>query len=165
MNIFKLLSTSSLFFILGFFSVFAGEKVAKDSSSECVRHISKTVCPNADAKTKCPNYDSTKCEKHFDAKATITPDKQIMFFMNPNGHPCQMQLAIIDSMKEKLNGLATIKYVKTTESGDQETFYKYGIRGLPSLIILDKSGKEIKRFTPGIQDENAILSALKNPGK
>jgi len=93
------------------------------------------------------------------------PGKVILFFMNPNGHPCQMQLSILDGMKEKLIGLATVKYVKTTESGDQETFYKYGIRGLPSLIILDNSGKEIKRFTPGIQDEKTIFSALGNSDK
>jgi thiol-disulfide isomerase/thioredoxin len=94
-----------------------------------------------------------------------TSGKVILFFMNPHGHPCQMQLSILDGMKEKLLGLATITYIKTTESGDQETFYHYGIRGLPSLIILDNSGKEIKRFAPGIQDEKTILSALKNPDK
>jgi thioredoxin-related protein len=44
-------------------------------------------------------------------------------------------------------------------------FYTYGIRGLPSLILLDKNGKELKRFSPGIQDGKAILSALKNIDK
>ena len=93
-------------------------------------------------------------------KQVAIPDKQILFFMNPNGRPCQMQLEILDGMKEKLKGLATIKYVKTTEQADQALFYDYGIRGLPSLVVLDKTGKEFKRFTPGIQDEKTIMSAL-----
>jgi hypothetical protein len=95
-------------------------------------------------------------------KVASVPDKTIMFFMNPNGRPCQVQLEILDGMQEKLAGVATIKYVKTTVSADQSAFYKYGIRGLPFLIILDKNGKELKRFTPGIQDEATILSVLKS---
>jgi thioredoxin 1 len=90
------------------------------------------------------------------------PDKTILFFMNPNGQPCRMQLEILDGMQKELAGVATVKYVKTTVSADQSAFYKYGIRGLPSLIILDKSGKEIKRFTPGIQDEATISATLKS---
>jgi thioredoxin 1 len=119
----------------------------------------------AGQKATCPNIDSTQSKSQVAKKVETTPDKQILLFMNPNGHPCQMQLSILDSMKEKLSGLATVKYVKTTEANDQETFYAYGIRGLPLLIILDKNGKEIKRFTPGIHDEKDILSALKNSHK
>lgn len=165
MKMSRFLSISSTILAVCTFVVFAGEKASKDSNAQCLRQVSKAGCPNGAAKKACPNYDSTKCEKHSDAKAAATPDKQIMFFMNPNGRPCQMQLSILDGMKEKLGGLATVKYIKTTESSDQETFYKYGIRGLPSLIILDKNNKEIKRFTPGIQDENVILSALKGSDK
>ncbi|MDD5673970.1 MAG: thioredoxin family protein [Chitinivibrionales bacterium] len=116
------------------------------------------ACPGNAGKTACVKPDSLK-------KNVSMPDKEILFFMNPNGHPCQMQLAILDSMKTKLAPLATIKYIKTTEPGDENMFNNYGIRGLPSLIIIDKSGKEIKRFTPGIQDEKAILAALGKPSK
>jgi thiol-disulfide isomerase/thioredoxin len=98
-------------------------------------------------------------------KVTAPAEKQILFFMNPNGRPCQMQLSVLDGMKKKLSGIAKVTYVKTTESSDQETFYKYGIRGLPSLIILDDKGKEIKRFTPGIQDEETIATALGIPSR
>jgi hypothetical protein len=89
------------------------------------------------------------------------PDKTILFFMNPNGRPCQMQSAIIDKIKDTLAGLAKVTYIKTTERSDLEKFEKYGVRGLPSLIILDKYGKELSRFPPGIQNEKAILSALR----
>jgi thioredoxin 1 len=97
------------------------------------------------------------------SKAAPAPGREILFFMNPNGRPCQMQLSIINGMKDKLASLASIKYIRTTEDADQEMFGKYGIRGLPSLIIVDTSGKELKRFTPGIQNEETILGALREP--
>jgi thioredoxin 1 len=93
-------------------------------------------------------------------KAPVAPNKEILFFMNPNGHPCQMQNAILDGIKDSLTGLATIKYYKTTEDADHDAFGKYGIRGLPTLIIADSKGNEISRFTPGIQDKATILSTL-----
>jgi thioredoxin 1 len=93
-------------------------------------------------------------------KASVAPNKEILFFMNPNGHPCQMQNAILNGIKDSLAGLATIKYYKTTEDADRDAFGKYGIRGLPTLVIADSKGNEISRFTPGIQDKETILSTL-----
>ena len=92
---------------------------------------------------------------------TTAPEKTLLFFMNPNGRPCQMQEEVLAGMNEKLGELAKIRYVQTTEPADRAIFEKYGIRGLPSLIILDGSGKELTRFPPGIQSEETILSALK----
>jgi thioredoxin 1 len=92
-------------------------------------------------------------------KAIKNPEMTILFFMNPNGRPCQMQLAILDEMKAKLDQLATVTYIKTTVDSDYEKFMQHGIRGLPSLIFLDKTGNEIKRLT-GIQNESTILQAL-----
>jgi thioredoxin 1 len=93
---------------------------------------------------------------------TAAPVYQILFFMNPNGRPCQMQDGIIKAMGESLSGKATVKYYKTTQRDDYAAFGTYGIRGLPSLIILDEKGKEVKRFTPGIHDAATILKALKS---
>jgi thiol-disulfide isomerase/thioredoxin len=100
-----------------------------------------------------------------DTVTVVKPEKQvpavkILFFMNPNGHPCQMQNAILEEIKDSLTNLATITYIKTTEPADRDAFETYGIRGLPSLIIVDKDGKELKRFTPGIQSKETILAAL-----
>jgi thioredoxin 1 len=94
-------------------------------------------------------------------KKAVIPAKTILFFMNPNGHPCQMQNAVIEGIMDSLAGKATIKYIKTTEEGDRDAFDTYGIRGLPSLIIVDKTGKELKRFSPGIQSKEAILDAIR----
>ncbi len=86
--------------------------------------------------------------------------KQLLFFMNPNGRPCRMQDEIIRKMGAALTDVATVKYIKTTNRDDYPTFRTYGIRGLPSLIILDVNGKEFKRFTPGVQSAETILGAL-----
>ncbi len=88
------------------------------------------------------------------------PEMQILFFINPHGRPCLIQLSILDEMKDKLADLATVKQVSTIVPEDRATYYKYGVRALPSLILVDNSGKEIKRFPPGIQSEKTILEAL-----
>jgi thioredoxin 1 len=157
----------------------AGQQTAKDTSihhNTCVHNNEKNTCVHHSTNGKCVHDSNSACVHHVNAvnqkskdttassksPAVKAPEKQILFFMNPNGRPCQMQLSVINEMKDKLNGLATVTFIKTTEPGDETKFYQYGIRGLPSLIIADKNGKEIKRFSPGIQDENTILSALEN---
>lgn len=167
MSIGRFIVVSGMVVVLNVFAIFAVQEEIKDSANVCGNKMSQMTCPAHKSKAGCTSRDSATCmyrtsKKTGDTlnKVSTTPKKQIMFFMNPNGRPCQMQLSILDGMKDKLVGLATIKYVKTTEESDQETFYKFGIRGLPSLIILDNNGKEVKRFTPGIQDEKTILSAL-----
>ena len=100
------------------------------------------------------NVAPAKCD-------TTVPEKTLLFFMNPNGHPCQMQEGVLAGMNEKLGALAKIQYVQTIDPSARVMFEKYGIRGLPSLIIQDQSGKELTRFPPGIQSEETILAALK----
>lgn len=102
--------------------------------------------------------DTTKVKA---VEQTKKVDRTILFFMNPNGMPCQMQDQIINGMTEMLNGKATVARIKTTVAEDRPKFSEYGIRGLPMLIIVDGAKKEIKRFTPGIQSEETILDALK----
>lgn len=144
MKISRLVSTSSAVLALC-----TGVLVAATPSTGASKSHDSASATSADAAKRTP------------AAAT----RQILFFMNPNGHPCQMQLSILDGMKEKLSGLATVKYVKTTEPGDREMFYTYGIRGLPLLVILDARGKEVSRFTPGVQDAKSILAALTGSSK
>jgi thioredoxin len=78
-------------------------------------------------------------------------DFKLVFFLNPKGGPCRMQDAILGEMAKELKGKVDIQYVKTSVPGDQDIFYQYGIRALPTLLLADASGKEIKRMPPGIQ--------------
>ena len=43
---------------------------------------------------------------------------------------------------------------------DQKAFYDYGVRSLPSLVLVDKSGKIARVFAPGIQTIETLTSAL-----
>jgi thioredoxin 1 len=138
----------------------------KDTTVKCVRDTTKTCVHPANppgcrdhAQAGCPKISAAN-DGNLQKKAPIAPNKEILFFMNPNGHPCQVQNAILNGIKDSLAGLATIKYYKTTEDADRDAFGKYGIRGLPTLVIADGKGNEISRFTPGIQDKETILSTL-----
>ncbi|MBI3567564.1 MAG: hypothetical protein HY084_05105 [Gemmatimonadetes bacterium] len=88
------------------------------------------------------------------------PGKQLLFFMNPNGYPCQTQLGILNGVADSLSKVAQVVLIKTTEQADMPKFEAYGIRGLPTLVIADKDGRELSRFTPGVQSGDAVLAAL-----
>jgi thioredoxin 1 len=99
----------------------------------------------------------TKTAKESDMENEST----LLFFMNPNGRPCQIQDSILNETKGKLSKTASLRYVKTTNRSDYELFRKYGIRGLPSLVLINQSGKVIHRFAPGIQNAESIMSRFK----
>jgi thioredoxin 1 len=83
--------------------------------------------------------------------ARAAPRTRLVFFMNPNGQPCQIQDRILKEMSGELAGRAEVVYYKTTNDGDIQKFMQYGVRSLPMLLLTDASGKEIRRATPGIQ--------------
>jgi thioredoxin 1 len=81
---------------------------------------------------------------------------RLVFFMNPNGAPCQMQDRILQDMGPDLKGKVEVVYYKTTVPTDIAKFQQYGIRSLPTLVVTDASGKEIRRATPGIQSATQV---------
>ena len=85
---------------------------------------------------------------------------KLVFFMNPNGRPCQMQDQILQSMAAELAGRADLVYLRTTEGADLPRFEQYGIRSLPALVLTDASGVELRRATPGIQSDAQIRALL-----
>ena len=87
---------------------------------------------------------------------------RLVFFMNPGGAPCQMQDRILQEMAPELKGKAEVVYLKTTVAGDIAKFQQYGIRALPTLIVTDASGKEIRRATPGIQSAAQVRQLVQN---
>jgi thioredoxin 1 len=88
------------------------------------------------------------------------PRQQLLFFMNPDGYPCQVQQQILSGVADSLSKVAHVVYIKTTEPADMQKFEAYGIRALPSLVIADQNGRELRRFAPGIQSADAVLAAL-----
>jgi len=86
---------------------------------------------------------------------------RLVFFMNPNGRPCQMQDRVLQDLAEGLKGKVDVVYYRTTESKDLAQFERYGIRSLPALVLTDASGREVRRGTPGIQDAESVHRLLK----
>ncbi len=85
---------------------------------------------------------------------------RLVFFMNPNGMPCQMQDQILREMAPELNGRAALVYYRTTEASDLDQFGRYGIRSLPALLVTDAAGREVRRATPGIRSADEIRRLL-----
>ncbi len=85
------------------------------------------------------------------APAAAAGRPTLVFFMNPNGRPCQMQDQILRDMGAELGARVDVVYLKTTEPRDIDLFRQYGIRSLPTLLVTDAAGKELRRATPGIQ--------------
>jgi thioredoxin 1 len=85
---------------------------------------------------------------------------QLVFFMNPYGRPCQMQDQILREMGPELGARVEVVYVKTTEARDLERFRQYGIRSLPTLVVTDASGRELRRATPGIQSAAQVRQLI-----
>lgn len=87
---------------------------------------------------------------------------QLVFFMNPNGPPCQMQDRVLHDMGAELKGKAEVVYYRTTVPADIAKFQQYGIRALPTLVVTDASGKEIRRATPGVQSAAQVRQLVQN---
>ncbi len=85
---------------------------------------------------------------------------RLVFFMNPNGGPCQIQDRILREMSSELASRADVVYYRTTEAADIARFQEYGIRSLPLLLVTDGTGRELRRATPGIQGPEQIRSLL-----
>jgi thioredoxin 1 len=94
------------------------------------------------------------------AHATAGVLPRLVFFMNPNGAPCQLQDRVLRQMAADLSGRALVVYYRTTERADLEQFDRYGIRSLPMLLVTDAEGRELRRATPGIHSADEIRSLL-----
>jgi thioredoxin 1 len=85
---------------------------------------------------------------------------RLVFFMNPNGRPCQLQDQVLEQLAPSLAGRALVVRVRTTTPADLPSFERYGIRSLPQLVVTDASGRELRRATPGIQPAEQVLQLL-----
>ena len=84
----------------------------------------------------------------------------IIFFQNPNGGPCKMQKEVLDKLLSERKSNFNIAAVSTMKQEDQKAYYDYGIRSLPSLVLVDKNGKIVRVFAPGIQSADVLTTAL-----
>ncbi len=85
---------------------------------------------------------------------------RLVFFMNPNGRPCQIQDQILQQVSGELQGRAVVVRFRTTTPEDLAMFDRFGIRSLPQLVVTDATGRELRRATPGIQDAGQVRQLL-----
>lgn len=86
--------------------------------------------------------------------------KTIVFFLNPQGGPCRAQNEVLMKLLQDKKGSFNVAYVSTLKTEDQKAFYDYGVRNLPTLVLVDNKGKLQRNFPPGIQSYEALASAL-----
>ncbi|MFO0585826.1 MAG: hypothetical protein U0229_26385 [Anaeromyxobacter sp.] len=91
--------------------------------------------------------------------APAAAGKKLLFFQNPNGQPCQLQEGILAQMPD-LAARAEVVRVMTTEPAHMRVFEAYGIRALPTLVVVDATGRELRRGTPGVQSDAAVRALL-----
>lgn len=77
-------------------------------------------------------------------------------FWAPWCYPCRMQGPILEKVAEKIGGKARVCKMNVEEN--RETPVKFGITGIPSLLIF-KNGEKVQEFL-GVQQEEALVSSL-----
>jgi len=86
--------------------------------------------------------------------------KTVIFFINPEGGPCRAQKELLVKLHKDRKGNFNIAYVSTMNPADQKAFYDYGIRSLPTLVVVDSKGQIGRFFPPGIQSPETLAAAL-----
>ncbi|MCK6504975.1 thioredoxin family protein [Myxococcota bacterium] len=92
--------------------------------------------------------------------AAAEHDQTLLFFINPSGRPCQMQDQIIQEMGTSLTSKVNLQYVSVNDPASREIMGRYGVRALPTLILVDGEGAELHRFPAGIRPAETILAAI-----
>ena len=119
-----------------------------------------TACSNDEQPGKPSNSVETESQTTASTASSVAKHQlaahKLVFFLDPNGGPCRLQVSILNDMADELRGKVDIQYVQTTVPSDRDIFYQYGIRALPTLLLADASGKEIRRMPPGIKQSDDI---------
>jgi thiol-disulfide isomerase/thioredoxin len=84
---------------------------------------------------------------------------EIKFFWLPSGTPCQQQDKILQDMEAKNPNLKVTR-IDVTDPASSVEADKYGIRSVPSIVVLDQKKVIVKQFTPGIQTETTLKKYL-----
>lgn len=109
-----------------------------------------------------PGADADRLWSAQPASSVMLEKGFLLFFMNPNGRPCQIQSRIIEENRADIEKRYVIKYIMTTKASDHALFYRFGVRALPAVILLNSNGTLNHRFPPGILSREQILGTANN---
>ena len=73
--------------------------------------------------------------------------KKIIYFSAPWCGPCK----VLGPKMEKLSSELPITKINVDE--DTNTSVKYGIRNIPTLVLIDQSGKELNRLVGNVSEQ------------
>ena len=76
--------------------------------------------------------------------------KKILYFSAGWCGPCKMLGPIMESVSDQVN------YQKIDVDNNQELSIKYGVRNIPTLVLVDGSGSELNRSTGVMQKQQII---------
>jgi len=76
--------------------------------------------------------------------------KKILYFSAAWCGPCKMLGPIMESVGNEVN------YQKIDVDSNQELSMKYGIRNIPTLVLVDNDGNELNRSTGVMQKQQII---------
>ena len=95
-------------------------------------------------------------------KQTIGSGKKntVVFFINPMGGPCKAQKQVLEQLQKDRGSKFNIAYVDALKEENQRAFYDYGVRSLPTVVLVDKQGRIARFFPPGIQSYETLATAL-----
>jgi thioredoxin 1 len=93
---------------------------------------------------------------NFDQEVLQAGEVVLVDFWAPWCMPCRMLAPTIDQLAADFNGKAKVVKVNTDEN--QDLANKYGIRGIPTLIIF-KDGEIVERVV-GVQQKSALADKL-----
>jgi hypothetical protein len=121
--------------------------------------LSMTACTCAGPRGGAGNVSSSAAAESGSVNQKVEKLK-LLFFLNPAGQPCQIQTQILSGLSGDLEKKAELVKFQTDRQQDLDMFYRYGVRSLPQLILVDGDMNEKRRFPPGIQNAEQIMGAL-----
>ena len=72
---------------------------------------------------------------------------------------CLLAKPIVDGLERELDGQATVIRLDTNDQLGLQIAHRYGVRGLPTLLVFDGDGELIHRES-GPPSKNRILAAV-----
>ncbi len=77
--------------------------------------------------------------------------KTILYFTASWCGPCKALAPRMEKLSDQIN------YRKIDVDSNQDLSMKYGVRNVPSLVLVDENGTELNRMV-GVQPDQAILN-------